>query len=80
MKGFFNKFIAIFFPWLAFLMMDNLGAALVSLVMQATLIGWIPAAMWALKSLKQYNDENPEQAPKPKQTKQDLDVVDKDTE
>lgn len=41
--------ISIFFPWLAMLINDRLGAAAATLVLQATVIGWIPAAIWALR-------------------------------
>lgn len=43
--------IAILFPWLALLLKDNPGGALVALVLQATLIGWIPASIWAWKAV-----------------------------
>ncbi len=39
--------LAIFFPWLVMLLYDNPGGALVALVLQATVIGWIPASIWA---------------------------------
>lgn len=44
--------IAILFPWLALLLKDNPGGALVALIMQATLIGWIPASLWAWKVVR----------------------------
>lgn len=47
MKRFFLSLLAILFPWLILLMNDNPGGALVALLMQATVIGWIPATMWA---------------------------------
>lgn len=47
MKKFFMSFISIFFPWLVLLLDDNPGGALLALIMQATLIGWFPATMWA---------------------------------
>ncbi len=50
-KRLFKLFLAFFFPWMIFLMYDNPGAALVSLLMQATIIGWPPATIWALRTL-----------------------------
>lgn len=47
MKRKFMSLLAIFFPWAVFLIEDNPGAFVVAIVMQATLIGWIPASMWA---------------------------------
>jgi len=47
MKRFFLSLLAIFFPWVVLLLDDNPGGALVALVLQATLFGWIPASMWA---------------------------------
>lgn len=39
--------LATFFPWLLFLMDDNPGGAIISLVLQVTLIGWPVATVWA---------------------------------
>ncbi len=47
MKLFFLSFLAIFFPWVILFLDDNPGGAMVALVMQATLLGWVPASMWA---------------------------------
>ena len=47
MKRLFMSFLAIFFPWVVLLMYDNPGGALVALILQATVIGWIPASVWA---------------------------------
>ncbi len=47
----FMSFIAVFLPWVALLIYDNPGGALVALIMQATLIGWIPASIWALRTV-----------------------------
>jgi uncharacterized membrane protein YqaE (UPF0057 family) len=69
MKRFFMSFIAIFFPWVIFLINDNLGGAIIALVLQATFIGWIPAAIWALKVVKKNklaNKTEPSDQPKNK--------------
>lgn len=49
MKQILMSLLAIFFPWLTLLIYDNPGGALAALVLQATLIGWIPASVWAWK-------------------------------
>lgn len=41
------RFLALFFPWVLFLIEDNPGAAIFALFLQATLIGWLPASIWA---------------------------------
>ena len=51
LKRFFMNFLAIFFPWLILLMEDNPGGALVAAIMQATVIGWIPASIWAWQTV-----------------------------
>lgn len=43
--------LCIFFPWIAFFLMDRPGVGLICLVLQASIIGWIPASIWALKTL-----------------------------
>lgn len=44
--------IAIFFPFLSFLLRGRLLTGILCLVLQITLIGWIPAAIWAVISLQ----------------------------
>jgi uncharacterized membrane protein YqaE (UPF0057 family) len=53
--------IAIFLPWLALLIRDNPGGAFVALILQATVIGWIPASIWACSSVKSYSKEKKQQ-------------------
>ena len=43
--------LAVFFPWIVMLIYDNPGGALVALILQATLIGWIPASVWAWRTV-----------------------------
>lgn len=52
-KRFFMTGLAIFFPWLVLLIEDNPGGAVVALIMQASVIGWIPATLWALREAKE---------------------------
>ncbi len=43
--------LAILLPWLSFLLRGKVFAGLICLVLQITLIGWLPAVIWALVSL-----------------------------
>ncbi|MBA2710683.1 MAG: hypothetical protein H0U57_08850 [Tatlockia sp.] len=49
----FMSFIAILFPWLILLLEDNPGGAVVALIMQASIIGWPFAAVWALRTQRE---------------------------
>jgi len=42
--------IAILFPWLSFFLRGKIIQGIVCLVLQMTLIGWLPAAIWAVVS------------------------------
>ncbi|MFI4919020.1 MAG: hypothetical protein ACHP65_05640 [Legionellales bacterium] len=53
MKRFFMLFLSGFLPWVVLLMNDNPGGALVAVIMQATLIGWPFAAIWAWRVTKE---------------------------
>lgn len=55
--------LAIFLPWLAFFTISRPIAGVICLILQITIIGWIPAAIWAVYALGQYNtDKKIEQA------------------
>jgi uncharacterized membrane protein YqaE (UPF0057 family) len=43
--------LAILLPWLSFLLRGNILSGIICLILQITLIGWLPAAIWALASL-----------------------------
>lgn len=43
--------IAIFLPWLSFFLRGKIISGIICAVLQVTLIGWIPAAIWAVSSL-----------------------------
>ena len=49
--------LAIVLPWLAFFTMGRPFAGLVCLLLQLTVIGWVPAALWAVFSLSQYTTD-----------------------
>ena len=44
--------IAIFFPFFSFLLRGKIFTSIICLILQITLIGWIPAAIWAVISLQ----------------------------
>ena len=47
MKRIMMSILAIFLPWLVLLLYDNPGGAFLALFMQASIIGWPFAAVWA---------------------------------
>ncbi len=49
--------IAIVLPWLTFFTIGRPWTGLLCLVLQITLIGWLPAAIWAVYALSQYNTD-----------------------
>ena len=49
--------IAIFLPFLLFFTIGRPIAGVICLILQLTLIGWIPAALWAVYSLSQFNTD-----------------------
>ena len=49
--------IAILLPWLAFFTIGRPVAGVICLVLQITLIGWIPAAIWAAYAVSQYHTD-----------------------
>lgn len=49
--------LAIFLPWLQFFTIGRPLAGIICLILQCTLIGWIPAAMWSVYALSQYKTD-----------------------
>jgi len=43
--------IAFFFPFLSLMLQGKIMSGLICLILQLTLIGWIPAFIWAVTSL-----------------------------
>ncbi|MGO3131165.1 MAG: YqaE/Pmp3 family membrane protein [Alcaligenes sp.] len=55
--------IALLLPWLGFFTIGRPVAGIICLILQLTVIGWIPAAIWAVYSLSLYKtDKKIEQA------------------
>ena len=53
----FKLFLAIFLPFLLFFTIDRPLAGVICLLLQITILGWIPAALWAVYSLSQYETD-----------------------
>ena len=49
--------IAIIIPFLSFFFIGKPVQGIICLILQLTLIGWIPAAIWAVYALSQYNTD-----------------------
>jgi hypothetical protein len=61
----FKLGMASLFPWLVLLINDNPGGALVALIMQASIIGWVPASIWAWRTLQKPTVASQKEAHKP---------------
>lgn len=49
--------IAFLVPWLVFFTIGRPIAGVICLILQITLIGWIPATIWAVYALSQYKTD-----------------------
>lgn len=49
--------IALLLPWLTFFTIGRPIAGIICLILQLTLIGWIPATIWAVYALSQYKTD-----------------------
>ena len=49
--------IAFILPWLTFFTINRPFAGVVCFFLQITLLGWIPATIWAVYALSQYNTD-----------------------
>jgi uncharacterized membrane protein YqaE (UPF0057 family) len=49
--------IAFVFPWLTFFTIGRPFAGIICLLLQITLIGWLPATIWAVYALSQYKTD-----------------------
>jgi uncharacterized membrane protein YqaE (UPF0057 family) len=49
--------IALLLPWLLFFTIGRPVAGIVCLALQVTLVGWLPAAIWAVYALSQYKTD-----------------------
>jgi len=49
--------LALLLPFVAFFTINKPIAGIICLVLQITLIGWLPAAIWAVYSIGQYKTD-----------------------
>lgn len=49
--------LAIFLPFVLFFTIGRPIAGVICLILQLTLIGWVPAALWAVFALSQYKTD-----------------------
>lgn len=47
--------IALFFPWLTFFTMGKVLQGIVCFILQCTVIGWLPATIWAFFAISNYH-------------------------
>lgn len=49
--------LAFFLPWLSLILQGKIVSGIICLILQITIIGWIPAFIWAFTSLnRMYED------------------------
>ncbi|EIP85206.1 hypothetical protein A33K_18156 [Burkholderia humptydooensis MSMB43] len=49
--------LALLLPWLQFFTIGRPFAGIICLILQITLIGWLPAAIWSVYALSQYKTD-----------------------
>ena len=49
--------ISFILPWLTFFTIGRPIAGLICLILQITVIGWLPAAIWSVYALSQYKTD-----------------------
>lgn len=49
--------ISLFLPWLTFFTIGRPIAGVICLFLQLTVLGWLPATIWAVYSLSQYKTD-----------------------
>lgn len=49
--------IALLVPWLSFFTMGKWIKGIICLALQLSVVGWLPAAIWAVYELSQYNTD-----------------------
>jgi uncharacterized membrane protein YqaE (UPF0057 family) len=50
-------FIALVLPWLTFFTIGRPFAGVICLILQLTVIGWLPATIWAVYALGQFKTD-----------------------
>ena len=49
--------LALLLPWLQFFTIGRPMAGIFCIILQLTLIGWVPAAIWSVYALSQYKTD-----------------------
>ncbi|QIW16117.1 proteolipid membrane potential modulator [Pasteurellaceae bacterium RH1A] len=49
--------IAFLLPWLTFFTIGRPFAGIICLILQITVLGWLPATIWAVYALSQYKTD-----------------------
>lgn len=49
--------IALVFPWLTFFTIGRPVAGIICLILQLTVVGWLPATIWAVYALSQFKTD-----------------------
>ncbi|AKR47950.1 MULTISPECIES: YqaE/Pmp3 family membrane protein [Acetobacter] len=49
--------LALLFPWFQFFTIGRPFSGIICLILQITVIGWIPAAIWSVYALNQYETD-----------------------
>ena len=47
--------VALFFPWISFFTMGKVVQGFLCLLLQLTIIGWLPATVWAFAAIGSYH-------------------------
>lgn len=50
-------FLSLILPWLTFFTIGRPIAGVMCLLLQMTLVGWVPAAIWSVYALGQYKTD-----------------------
>ena len=50
-------FLAIFIPFSVFFTIGHPISGIIALILQITIIGWLPATLWAVTALNSYNTD-----------------------
>ena len=66
LKKFLKYFLTFMAPWISMLLIGEHVAAALTFILQITIIGWLPAGLWACSLLKKHLNKHPKPQPKTK--------------
>jgi len=55
--SFMRLLLALLLPWFQFFTIGRPVAGIICLILQLTIIGWLPAAIWSVYALSQYKTD-----------------------